>query len=294
MTALRPRLSGLSGAERSARLLEALGPAGEPVWARLSDAESRAIAAAMDGPQRSAAPAQDDAPAMIGFADLAGCDVARMADALSGERPAVAALILSQLDPALGAAIVCAMKRPEAGRVMARLLQPVTPVPGVLDALNAGLIRHVGGTGSASPASGLDTVAGVLECLPADEAERLIARLGQQAPAEAEALRRRIVRFEDLAHLDPAGMQTLLAQTERGDLVLALKAAPQAVRRAVLANMTRRAGEALGEELAALGPVRREQVMAARERLVATVRRLIVAGDIRPPGARAKPDELIE
>lgn len=292
---VRPALpSGLSGAERSARLLEALGPAAAPVWAQLSDAESRAIAAAMGGPRPAPEAATGDAPAAGHFPDLSGGDVARMADALSGERPAVAALILSQLDPALGAEIVRAMKRPQAGRVMARLMEPVTPVPGVIEALSEGLRRHVGAHGSAAPATGLDTVAGVLERLPTEEAERLIARLGQHAPAEMDALRRRIVRFEDLARLDAAGLQTLLSQAARSDLVLALKAAPQAVRRAVLANMTRRAGEALGEELSGLGPVQRDQVMAARDRLMATVRRLIASGEIRPPGADAEPDELIE
>jgi flagellar motor switch protein FliG len=99
--------------------------------------------------------------------------------------------------------------------------------------------------------------------------------------------------FDDLGTLDAGGMQTLLAAADRATLVIALKGAKDTTSAAFFANVTQRAGDLLREEIAALGPVRRSEVEAARAELVELARQLIGRGDIH---ARkdTDPDELVE
>ena len=99
--------------------------------------------------------------------------------------------------------------------------------------------------------------------------------------------------FDDLARLDAAGLQTLLQAGARATLVTALKGASEQTAAAFFANMTRRAGELLREEIAAQGSVRRSDVDAARHELVSLARKLIEQGDIRV-GHQIEDEDLVE
>ena len=76
-------------------------------------------------------------------------------------------------------------------------------------------------------------------------------------------------------------------------LVTALKGAKDTTAAAFFANVTARAGDLLREEIAALGPVRRSDVEAARTDLVELARQLIGRGEIHA-GKASRDDELIE
>ena len=99
--------------------------------------------------------------------------------------------------------------------------------------------------------------------------------------------------FDDLAHLDAAGLQTLLASSDRSTLVIALKGAREETAAAFFKNMTRRAGDLLRDEITAQGAVRRSEVEAARQALVSLARELKAQGDIRAGDGR-QDEELIE
>ncbi len=90
--------------------------------------------------------------------------------------------------------------------------------------------------------------------------------------------------FDDLTGLDAAGLQTLLSAVDRAALVVALKGARPDTAAVFFANMTQRAGDLLREEIASLGPVRRSEIEAARQELVALARTLMQRGDIRADG----------
>ena len=79
---------------------------------------------------------------------------------------------------------------------------------------------------------------------------------------------------------------------DRDLLALALKGASEAVETAFFSNLTQRAGDVLRDEIAALGPVKRADVEAARSDVIDLARSLIQRGDISV--ASDKLDELVE
>src|SRR2546422_816366 len=79
---------------------------------------------------------------------------------------------------------------------------------------------------------------------------------------------------EDLHRLDDRGMQTLLKEIARDDLMLALKPASPAMREKIFGNLAQRTAEILQEDMGVMGPVRLKDVERAQARIVAAARRL--------------------
>ena len=148
-------------------------------------------------------------------------------------------------------------------------------------------------TASRGLEAGVERIARIFDRLDPRAGNLFLAALEKSEPGAGEKVRSLMFTFDDLASLDAAGMQTLLAGANRAVLVLALKAAKPATAAAFFANVTQRAGELLREEIAALGSVRRADVEAARGELVALARQLIERGEIRA-GKAGKEDDLIE
>jgi flagellar motor switch protein FliG len=86
--------------------------------------------------------------------------------------------------------------------------------------------------------------------------------------------------FEDLAKLDPTGIQTLLRGTEKSKLSLALKGASEALRNLFFTNMSERAGKLLREEMDDMGPVRLREVDEAQMYMVNVAKDLAEKGEI--------------
>jgi len=83
-----------------------------------------------------------------------------------------------------------------------------------------------------------------------------------------------MLTFEDLQRLDNRGMQTLLKEVGRDDLLLALKTASTVMQERILTNLSLRAREIMQEDLVTLGPVRLKDVERAQAAIVLTARRL--------------------
>jgi flagellar motor switch protein FliG len=83
-----------------------------------------------------------------------------------------------------------------------------------------------------------------------------------------------MLTFEDLHRLDNRGMQTLLKEIGRDDLLLALKTASPPMQERILGNLSARAREIMAEDLTTLGPVRLKDVERAQAAIVLAARRL--------------------
>ena len=89
-----------------------------------------------------------------------------------------------------------------------------------------------------------------------------------------------MLRFEDLRRLDRRDFQTLLREIPIEDLVLALKGSGDEMREKVFENVSHRAADQIREEAALMGPAKRSEVEAVRERIVEIARRLADDGRI--------------
>ncbi len=83
-----------------------------------------------------------------------------------------------------------------------------------------------------------------------------------------------MVVFVDLSGLDDRGVQAVLKQVERADLLLALKGATATMQDLFLRNMSSRAAADIRDELDIMGPTPRSLVDRAQENIVAVALRL--------------------
>jgi flagellar motor switch protein FliG len=322
LAAIRPLpVTGPSGTARAARLMRALGPDASALWAELTPAEVRLLSGAMDELAEDAA-ADADAARLFSEAARRFCDAARpiregmgsegpgrdvwralsglpaetMADIVRAERPAVVALILSRLSSEAAARALRMLPSGLAVEAMRALLAPGEANAGAVRSLEAYLARRLETLGAAAAASGVSRVAQIFDRMDSGAGGVFLAALDTAQPGAGEKVRALMFTFDDLAGLDAAGLQTLLASVSRPVLTAALKGAKEATVHAFFINMTQRAGELLREEMAALGPVRRSDAEASRQEIVALARELIQRGDIRPGAGRAAllDDELVE
>jgi flagellar motor switch protein FliG len=86
--------------------------------------------------------------------------------------------------------------------------------------------------------------------------------------------------FEDLAKLETAAIQTLLARLDKRDLALALKGASDGLKQSFFTNMSGRAAKLLEDDMTGMGPVRVKDVDDAQTRMVATAKDLAAKGEI--------------
>lgn len=89
--------------------------------------------------------------------------------------------------------------------------------------------------------------------------------------------------FMDFALLDDRCIQKVLRCADQQELAMALKSADFTVQDKVFRNMSRRAGEMLREDMEFMGPVRRKDVYAAQDKILAIMHRLAADGEIVIP-----------
>jgi flagellar motor switch protein FliG len=90
----------------------------------------------------------------------------------------------------------------------------------------------------------------------------------------SDTLRRRMVVFPDLICVDDRGVQAMLKEIDRADLLLALRGADAKMQDLLLRNMSNRAAADLRDELEIMGPTPRAVVEQAQENIVEVALRL--------------------
>lgn len=121
---------------------------------------------------------------------------------------------------------------------------------------------------------------------------RFMEQLEKSAPEAAEKIRSLMFTFEDLANLDPAGVQTLIRAVDKEKLPIALKGSTDTIRDLFFSNMSERAAKIMKEDMAAMGPVRLKEVEEAQQYIVNMAKDLEARGEITI-GSGEGDDELI-
>ncbi|MEM7639328.1 MAG: FliG C-terminal domain-containing protein [Pseudomonadota bacterium] len=296
------------GLFRSARLMRALGSKAASVWPLLSPEEAGRLSNAMEQlPDDTAAERgvlHDYVDAMRSGSRVAPApghgiwqDVSRrkpeeIVQLLEDESPQVIAVILSQMAPDAAAHAVRALPRTLATEALKRLLNLGPVHPAALSALERAIRKQMlPNAASTSNPGGHAHVAQIFDQLDSQSEQSLLSALDGAEPGAGEKIRALMFTFNDLARLDPASLQTILVNVDRAVLTIALKGADAEVTAAFFQNITQRAGDLLREDIAAIGPVRRSEIDAARAEVLTIARTLVKRGDIL---ARPQDDELVE
>ncbi len=289
-----------TGLKRSVDLMRALGPEARAVWQGLSPEESARLSEALHTlpasptAERSALdqcvdmlrqpqPDTPSPPRLSIWQTLDQMPGSALARLLDQESPLLLAIIMTKLGPARCAGLVGALAPEKAAATLHQLLSLRPLTPAALATIEAGLSKLVAAAGPAH-AHYDDRVAEIFDQLDSPTEDRLLEDLEAVETGLRARIQKMMFCFEDIRHLDPASLQTLLSHCDRQTLIRALTDADARVRSAVFQNMTRRAADLLQAEIRAMN-VDSSRVAAARLRVIALIRDLARRGDILIPVA---------
>ena len=199
------------------------------------------------------------------------------------EHPQTIALILAHLeDPEQTGIVLKELPEGLQADVAYRMAILEAIPPGVIREIEEVLAKELKATGAASSAKvgGVESVAEMLNTMDKSTESRILATVEEANPDLAEQIRELMFTFEDLVLVDPGGMQRILKEIPKNDLVLALKTASDAVKEHIFSNMSERASDMVRDDLDSLGPVRVIDVDMAQQKVVKLARKLEEEGKI--------------
>ena len=201
---------------------------------------------------------------------------------LGNEPPQIAGAILAQLDANASAAILASMSAERQAMVLAHVSR-MTEVPAtVLEDMAAAIANELPTSDAATlvTVDGVAKAAAILNAAPKETSKAVLAELEAKDEAAAKEVREAMFTFEDLVRLDPRAMRELLREVPTERLTMSLKDAPDSVRIAIFAGLSKRAAELINDDLSLLGKVRKADVEAARLEVVQAALRLDAEGKI--------------
>ena len=199
---------------------------------------------------------------------------------MADELPQTQAVALSLMGPDNAARVMKLMAEEDKGEVTVRRAR-LKRIPGeLIDDVTLAITGALGRDDDFLDVGGVDRTARMLGRLPKTENDRILEVVADEDNPLAERLRRRMVLFGDLMTLTNRGIQALLKQVDRDDLILALKGGTVAEVDRFLENVSSRAAEDIREEIEIMGPVPKSRTRSAQERIVATALKLAEEGSI--------------
>jgi flagellar motor switch protein FliG len=210
------------------------------------------------------------------FEGLEKHSVKMVSRVLADEDPQVVAAVISELSPAYASEVLSLFGRSQRAEVMLRLAT-LEAIPGsTFELLRAALDEQLADLDAddAVPIDGRGRVASILQRLPKDDVEDILAELEEKEAQLAQQLRREMFNFEDLRSIQGRGMQVLIKEIGNDQLLLALKTCSDELKDKILSSVSKRAAEVILDDLSVMGPVRLSEVEQAQQEIVDTALRL--------------------
>jgi flagellar motor switch protein FliG len=206
---------------------------------------------------------------------IADADPEALAAILEDEHPQVVAAVLARLDPKRAAKVLKHMATDTMTNIVARLAKITAIAEPALEQAEKLLIEQLPQASGPDVAfDGTRIAALLLNQLGPENADKVLATVGESTPEIAAKVRRAMFTFDDLAKLDKRGMQTLLKSVDNAQLLVAMKTSSEELRGKIYDSMSKRAAEMLKDDLELLGPQRVSDVEAAQEAVVGVAMQL--------------------
>jgi flagellar motor switch protein FliG len=217
-----------------------------------------------------------------GIESLKWMDPISVAELLRNEHPQIVAAILVHLDYEQSAAVLMQFTDRQRCEILLRVATLEGIQPTALKDLNEVLFRVLAGGDKIRKSSlgGVKAAAEIINLLGTNTETVVLDSIRSYDPELAQKIVDKMFVFDDIGKLDPVAIQTVLKEVASETLIVALKGGSPELREKILANMSRRAGEALREDLESRGPLRLSEVEAQQKEILKTVRRLADEGQI--------------
>ena len=224
---------------------------------------------------------------------LGNVNEAVLANYLKNEYPQTVAVILSKIKGEHAARVLAALPEDFALECVQRMLRMEPVQRDILDKIEQTLrTEFMSNLARTSKRDSHEMMAEVFNNFDRQTESRFLTALEERNRDAAERIRALMFVFEDLARLDPGGVQTLLRAVPKDQLGIALKGASDTLREMFFSNMSERAAKIMREDMESMGPVRLKDVDQAQMAMVQVAKDLAAKGEIMLVGSGGD-DELI-
>jgi flagellar motor switch protein FliG len=224
---------------------------------------------------------------------LGNVNEAVLANYLKNEYPQTVAVVLSKIKSDHAARVLAMLPENFSMEVIMRMLRMEAVQKDILDHVERTLrTEFMTNLARTARRDSHEMMADIFNNLDRNTENRFMTALEERNRESAERIKQLMFTFDDLARLDPSGIQVLLRQVEKDLLATALKGASEDVKSLFFSNMSERAGKMMKEDMEAMGAVRLKDVDEAQAGIVATAKALADAGEIVIAGS-GEEDELI-
>jgi flagellar motor switch protein FliG len=189
----------------------------------------------------------------------------QVAQAVSCESPVVIAMVVRKLADEHAAKTLEFLPESVRPSIFLKLAQPASVRPIVQQqVLQTALHRALTVEEREIDEESSEKMAKLMRSLPRSVRTPMLDELAKQDSGLAESVKRQLYRFEDLEKLDDRDLQKVLGQCRTDVLVLALQQVEPSLLGRVLGNMSKRAKEALQEEMEYKANAKSDEIEAGR------------------------------
>ena len=223
------------------------------------------------------------------FLSIRSADLQALAAVLETEHPQAVAVVLSELPPRKGSALlgllsetvrVSAISRmtsiasttPEARTRIAQLVQ--SRLEGAASGAQAGTALQ------ARPDQALRQVALLVRNLDKEIRDGVLEAIRQKDPEAGERITSLMIVWEDVPAVSGRAMQQALRGIDERLLALALHEAPEEIVLKIKANISERAAALVAEEASLMAAPKKDDVHVARDKILAALRELNKKGEL--------------
>lgn len=217
-----------------------------------------------------------------GIEGLKWMDAPSVVELIRNEHPQIIATILVHLERDQASEVLSLFTEQLRNDILLRISTLDSIQPEALKELNEVLTKLLSGSNNIrkAPMGGVRTTAEILNFLPSAMEGSVIDNIKQYDEDFAQQIMDEMFVFDNLMDIDDQGIQLLLREVQSESLIVALKGAQEELRDKILKNMSKRAAEALKEDLESKGPVRVSEVEAEQKEILKVVRQLADGGQI--------------
>ena len=209
-------------------------------------------------------------------------EASQLVNFIQNEHPQTIALILSYLKPSQSAEIIRALPSEMQADTARRIALMDRASPEVISQIEREFEKRLSTLVSEDYTSigGIDSIVEIINQVDRTTEKNIMENLEIEDPELAEVIKKRMFVFEDITTLDNKSIQRVLREVDNHQLAVALKGAGEEVKNVIMANVSKRLGAMIEEDLEYMGPKRVKEVEDAQQKIVNVIRRLEDAGAI--------------
>tara|TARA_Y100000588_G_scaffold69949_1_gene71656 strand:+ start:30032 stop:31051 length:1020 start_codon:yes stop_codon:yes gene_type:complete len=209
-------------------------------------------------------------------------DPVAICNLIKDEEPQAIALVVSYLSAQKGSEVLISLPESVRELVVEKLATlESTPIE-VVETLGEVLSGKVGERVSRAlnQTGGEKSAAAVLNAMGKDHRADILNNIDERNPDLVRSIRMKMFTFDDLGTLDTKTLQTIMREVDASKLAVALSAATESLKGALLGALSARAAETVADEIENLPKVSLREIEASQNSIIDIVRQLESDGEI--------------